>query len=53
MVELWEIAGWMKTGAKGPYMSLKGQEPRERDENKPAERLDGKRAGTRNEDIPF
>ena len=30
--KLMEIAGWMKQGAKGPYMSLKVQEPRERRE---------------------
>lgn len=34
---MYEIAGWMKTGAKGPYMSLKVQAPRpKRDASEPA-----------------
>ena len=26
--QVYELAGWIKTGASGPFLSLKGQEPR-------------------------
>jgi hypothetical protein len=35
--KVWEIAGWKKEGAKGTFLSLKGQEPRaKQDERKPS-----------------
>ncbi len=49
--KLMEIAGWMKTGAKGPYMSLKVQEPREkRDTSEPRPR---KGVADMPDDIPW
>lgn len=32
--KVWEIAGWKKEGAKGTFLSLKGQEPREKEKPK-------------------
>lgn len=32
--KLWSIAGWVKNGGSGPYLSLKGEEPRDKAETK-------------------
>lgn len=51
--KLMEIAGWMKTGAKGPYMSLKVQEPRQpKNTSEPAQRDSGSVRDMKN-DIPW
>ncbi len=41
--KLMEIAGWMKNGAKGPYMSLKVQEPRQQRDTSEPQRAPAKR----------
>jgi hypothetical protein len=46
--KVWEIAGWKKEGAKGTFLSLKGQEPREKQEAKPKDRIEDMP-----DDIPF
>lgn len=49
--KVWELAGWIKTGDKGSYLSLKGQEPREREEAKP--KAKDKTAHGLDDQIPF
>lgn len=45
--KVWEIAGWIKTGAKGNFLSLKGQEPREKKKDAKPDRFED--SGT----VPF
>lgn len=33
---VYELAGWIKTGGKGPFLSLKAQLPRDQQQSKPA-----------------
>ena len=47
--KVWEIAGWKKEGKKGTFLSLKAQEPREKE----APRKDRGRAEDISSDIPF
>lgn len=48
--KVWEIAGWIKQGKAGSFLSLKGQEPREKQD---APRPKAKTAHDIEDDIPF
>jgi uncharacterized protein (DUF736 family) len=49
--QLWELAGWIKVGEHGKYVSLKGQEPREQE--KPKAAAPAKGAHGLSDDIPW